>query len=146
MKPYSDDFMIFDKLTNRYVLTEKDVKQNLGIEINVRLKNPEAVNSLLNQVSIQVYRFIHEHNIENAIQDYIIAYTETGRKIIKTAMEEQLIYVMTNGDLSRSTDKEKRKLWFDDNAREILMTPICELGTHLLYQGQFPQICIKDKG
>lgn len=137
MKPISDEFMIYNEEYNRYILTEKDVVTNLGIDINDRVKNPEAINSLLNQISIQVYRFIHEHNVANVVQDYIIATTEMGRKIIKTAMEEQLIYVMTNGDLSRSTDKEKRALWFDDNAKEVLMTPIKEIGTHILYSGKF---------
>ena len=137
MKPISDEFMIYNEEYNRYILTEKDVVTNLGIDINDRVKNPEAINSLLNQISIQVYRFIHEHNVANVVQDYIIATTEMGRKIINTAMEEQLIYVMTNGDLSRSTDKEKRALWFDDNAKEVLMTPIKEIGTHILYSGQF---------
>ena len=138
--PKTDEFMVFNKESSRYILTEQDVNQNLGINISDRLKNPNAINSLLNQISIQVYRFIHEHNINNELQDYVIAHTEMGRKIIKCAMEEQLIYVMTVGDLSRSTDKEKRALWFDSNAKEILCTPIPELGAHLLYTGCFPKV------
>lgn len=138
--PQSDMFMIYNKDFNRYILTEQDVISNLGININDRLKNPEAVNSLLNQISIQVYRFIHSHNVDNQFQDFVIANTEIGRQIIKCAMEEQLIYVMTNGDLSRSVDEKKRALWFDDNAKEILYTIIPEIGTHILYSGNFPKI------
>lgn len=140
INPISDEFMIYSEEFKRYILTEKDVVTNLGIDINKRLKNPNAVNSLLNQISIQVYRYIHEHNVANSFQDYVISHTETGRKIIKCAMEEQLIYVMVNGDLSRSTDKEKSEHWFDNNAREVLLTPIPEIGTHVLYCGHFPNL------
>ena len=131
--------MTFNEKENRYVLTEQDIISNLGIDVNERLKNPDAVSSLLNQISIQVYRFIHQFNADNAFQDYVIARTEMGRKIIKSAMEEQFIYVMVNGDLSRSTDEKKRALWFDDNAKEILMQTIPEIGTHILYSGRFPK-------
>lgn len=137
--PISDNYMTFNEKENRYVLTEQDIISNLGIDVNERLKNPDAVSSLLNQISIQVYRFIHQFNVDNAFQDYVIAHTEMGRKIIKSAMEEQFIYVMVNGDLSRSTDEKKRALWFDDNAKEILMQTIPEIRTHILYSGRFPR-------
>lgn len=141
--PYSDEFMTFDLTKNRYVLTEKDLIENLGIDINQRLKNPNAIKSLLNQISIQVYRFIHEHNINNAFQDFIIAKTCTGREVIRQAMEQQAIYFLTVGDLSRSADLSKRALWFDETAKEILFTNIPEIGTSLLYGGNFPYICTK---
>jgi hypothetical protein len=35
-------------------------------------------------------------------------------------MLAQALYVLTNGDLSLSADKEKRALWFDETARITL--------------------------
>lgn len=137
MYPLSDDFMIFNEQTNRYVLTEKDVLLNLGTNLSERVKDKNAINALLNLVSQHVYRFIHMHNIQNDFQDYIIAHTETGRIIVKEAMEQQLTYILTVGDLTRSTDEKKRMLWFDDLAKETLMRTIPEIGTTICYTGRF---------
>jgi hypothetical protein len=55
--PYSDNFMVFDEETNRYVLTNEYVMQRLGIDLagtaNERgFVNPQiAVKHLLEEVS-----------------------------------------------------------------------------------------------
>lgn len=139
--PLSDEYMIYNEQAKRYVLTEKDVLDNLGINLSARMKskngstNLNVINSLLNLASVHVYRFIHEHSINNSWQDCVIANTEKGRQIIKEAMEQQLVYVLTIGDLSRSTDSAKRAFWFDDTAKEILYQTIPEIGTSILYTG-----------
>lgn len=139
MYPLSDEFMTYDYDTHRYVLTEKDVFDNLGINISARIKNPTAINALLDQISGQVYDFLHDYNFDNNYQDFIIAATESGRKIIKRAMEEQLKYVLTVGDLTRSTDEKKRALWFDMSAKRELLKPIKEIGCSILYTGHMPR-------
>lgn len=133
--PYSDDYMIFNEQANRYVLTEKDVLENYGINLSARFVNPSLVKPTLNQVSLQVYSYIHGFNVNNKMQDYIIAHTEDGRRIIKEAMEQQLLYFLSVGDLSKTPDEHKRKFWFDEMAKEILMQPIKEIGTSILYTG-----------
>lgn len=135
MKPYSNEYMTFDNLTHRYVLTEKDVLVNLGIDLQSRVKNSNAIQNILRTASWHVYSFIHSHNINNDFQDYIIAFTESGREIIKQAMERQLTYILVVGDLSMSVDTDKRAKWFDKIAEEILSTPIKELGASILYTG-----------
>lgn len=133
--PYSDDFMKFDEPTQRYILTEQDVRENLDINLQKRLLNSDAINTVLRQVSTQVYSYIHKFNANNRWQDYVISKTKKGREIIKEAMEQQLIYFLTNGDLSRSTDPNKRLLWFDETAKETLMQPIPEIGCSICYTG-----------
>ena len=135
--PYSDDRMTYDYETHRYILTEKSVLEELGINLAERSKNEVARANLLKLASAQVYRFIHEHNVANDFQDYIIAKTESGRKIIKEAMQHQLTYLMMVGDLSRSADINKRALWFDDNAKQVLYRPIPEIATSVCYTGRF---------
>ena len=73
--------------------------------------------------------------MNNALQDFIIAKTKSGRDIIRRAMEQQLIYVISVGDLSRSPKESERKLWFDQNAADILEETIPEIGTTILYNG-----------
>lgn len=135
MYPYDDEYMIYNKELSRYVLTEKDVLHNLGINLAERVKDQSAINSFLNLASMHVYRYIHQFNVNNALQDYVIAHTETGRKIVKEAMEQQLVYLSMVGDLSRSADKEERLSWFDENAKEILMRTIPEIGCSVCYAG-----------
>lgn len=135
--PYSDEHMIYDFETHHYVLTEAYAMQELGINLESVLKSDTAVKRALKQASNQVYRFIHSHNTAEGFQDYIIAKTESGRKIIKEAMAEQLTYLMMSGDASRVLDKEKRDLYIDDNAKEILMRTIPEIATSICYTGRF---------
>lgn len=136
--PYSDDYMTYNPATHRYTLTLKDVTENLGIDLESRLTVPNAIPSLLNRVSIRIYAFIHSHNVDNAYQDLIIAKTADGRRIIKEAMEEQLIYLLSVGDLSRSVDEQERKFAYDETAIDILLQPIREIGCTILYCGRLP--------
>ena len=138
--PYSDLFMKYDYKTHRYILTDKDVTDNLCIDIHNRLKNKNLVDSLLNQISIQVYSYIHKFNKNNKAQDYVIASTEDGRQIIKEAMEQQLIYFLAVGDLSRTPDENKRKFWFDEMAKQVLLRDIKEIGTTICYTGYLPVV------
>jgi hypothetical protein len=118
--------------------------ENLGIDIEARLTVPNAIPALLNRISVKIYSFIHTHNVNNQLQDYIIAKTESGRRIIREAMEEQLIYFLTVGDLSRSVDEAERRLAIDQTAIDILLQPIPEIGCSILYCGKLP--CVKFEG
>lgn len=142
--PYSDTYMSYDFTHHRYILTQKDVMENLGIDIEARLTVPNAIPALLNRISVKIYSFIHTHNVNNQLQDYIIAKTESGRRIIREAMEEQLIYFLTVGDLSRSVDEAERRLAIDQTAIDILLQPIPEIGCSILYCGTLP--CVKFEG
>ncbi len=141
--PYNDEYMIFDKFSHRYVLTEKDAFDNLAINLSERIPNENVRKRVLRNISIEIYNYIHSHNTANEWQDFIIAKTENGRNIIKEAMEEQLIYFLTVGDPTRTLDAEHRKMGIDEKAKAILLTTIPEIGTTILYTGKFPtrKIC-----
>ncbi len=134
--PYSDDYMTYDYDAHRYILTEQDIFDNFAINLTERFKNENTIRTVLNQVSIQTYRYIHEHNMNTDLQNYIIAKSPKAREIIKSAMEQQLLYWLTVGDLSRSPDRNKRELWFDDTAKEILLQTIPEIGTSICFTGE----------
>ena len=61
--PYSDKYMTYDYQTHRYVLTDKDVIDNMGINFIECNDNDKAREMMLRQVSLQVYSFIHKHSI-----------------------------------------------------------------------------------
>ncbi len=139
--PFSDEYMRFDEKKGRYILTEKALLENAGIDLTIRLNakasaNPQAiVNGFLDRISSLTYRFIDGHTIDTVRRHYIIACAPSARPIMQEAMMAQALYVLTAGDLSLSADKEKRALWFDETARQILFTPLCETGYSLLYCG-----------
>lgn len=142
--PYSDDFLIYDYKSHKYRLTEKAAMEHCGINLLERVKDPSIVQAILYQNSTQVYSYMHEYNKDNAMQDYIIAKTEKGRDVIQRAMEQQLIYVSSVGDLRKTADKTKHEIWFDDTARETLFEPISELGVSVMYTGTL-WYCSPDK-
>ena len=144
--PLTDEFMVYDYENHRYILTEKDVEENLGISLIARSKNANARAQVLKQVSRQVYAFIHDYTLSGCeeAKDYIIATTKSGRAKIKEAMEQQLLYFLTVGDVSKTTDVQKRALKFDETAKAILEEYIPELGTNLLYTGQIRVVMNKE--
>lgn len=134
-QPYDDEYMVFDEMTGHYVLTSKYVLDSYGIDLFdcVNDRNSAnaqiAANALLKRVSNMVYNFIHDYSIYNERQDYFIAHNDRLRAVIQQAMGEQLVYLQTVGDLSRSTDREKRALAIDENAKQILINSgICYSG------------------
>lgn len=140
-EPYSDAYMRYDELKHRYILTPKCVLDELGIDMEARLSakgsaNPQAtINALLDRVSALTYRFIYAHNIDNEAQRYAIETLSSARRILFEAMKAQLTYVMAVGDLSISSDKNKRLQYMDDVAAEMLANPLPELGHGLIYTG-----------
>lgn len=140
-EPYSDAYMRYDELKHRYILTPKCVLDELGIDMEARLSakgsaNPQAtINALLDRVSALTYRFIYAHNIDNEAQRYAIETLPSARRILLEAMKAQLTYVMAVGDLSLSSDKNKRLQYMDDVAAEILSNPLPEIGYSLIYTG-----------
>lgn len=140
-EPYSDAYMRYDELKHRYILTPKCVLDELGIDMEARLSakgsaNPQAtINALLDRVSALTYRFIYAHNIDNEAQRYAIETLPSARRILFEAMKAQLTYVMAVGDLSLSSDKNKRLQYMDDVAAEILSNPLPELWHSLIYTG-----------
>lgn len=134
-RPYNDEYMVFDEVTGHYVLTAKFALDRYGLDLyeNVNDRNSTnaqiAVSAILRQVSNIIYNFVHQYSVHNKRQDYILATVPSMRNIIMEAMGEQLLYMSQVGDLSRSTDPEKRKLAVDENARRILIdSGICYCG------------------
>lgn len=132
--PYSDDFMTYDLYSHRYVLTPKNIEQNLGVNLS-RFKTPNAVEALLKQVSAKVYAYIHDYNVNNDLQDYIIAKTESGRKIIREAMEQQFLYESAVGNVDIMLTADKRAFRIAPITESALLRIIPEIGTTILYTG-----------
>lgn len=132
--PYSDDYMQYDFLMHRYVLTPQCVQEYLGVNLE-RYNSPNAVDAILRQISNKIYAYIHDYNVNNDLQDYIIAKTESGRRIIKEAMEQQFLYESAVGNVDVILSAEKRSFRIAPVAESVLLRIIPEIGTTILYTG-----------
>ena len=139
---YSDDRMIFDEYSGRYVLTERALLDN-GIDLRSRLERNRTVNATavinrtLRRVSDMIYNYVHRFNLDNKQQDLWISSIESLREIIYRAMLEQAEYFLMNGDLSRSVERDKREVAIDYSAQQTLSTVVPELGAAITYQGGY---------
>ena len=139
--PYSDEYMVFDEKTNRYILTAKYILDAYGFDLQSIVNDRNAINPqamserILRTVSNSVYNEIHKYNANTQAQDQMIMFVPSARAKIQRAMAEQFLYFMENGDLSRSTLPEKRALSFDKNALAVLEEILPEVGISLLYTG-----------
>lgn len=140
--PYNDEYMVMDKLTNHYVLTEAALLSR-GIDLRARLSktstiSPEnVINNVLQTASDMIYQYIHAHNGNNAQQDYLIANVPSLRPILYRAMLYQAVYVCNVGNLYLSTDVNERAFAIDELAKDILNTVVPELGVCITYSGSF---------
>lgn len=146
--PLSDELMFYDFDEHRYILTPQDILQKLGENLAVRL-NKRGVNNVenvaknfLDQISQDIYNYIFQYNINNKTQEYEIAKTKTGRRLIKKAMEQQVAYVMVNGDLNIYSGVNVRdgrvmedfsSRAISQHAKETLAKIIPEVGRSILY-------------
>ena len=139
IKPYSDKLMKYDETTHRYTLT-KDYVLRVVPEIMSQLKDEGAILMALEQVSDDIYDYMHEYTFRDSVQDFIIAHTETGRRVIQKAMEKQLIYLIAVGDTTFYLDDNKRKMYIAEKSKKVLMTNIPEIGTTIIYSGDMSWI------
>lgn len=113
IKPYSDDYMVFDETTGHYVLTEKAIVERCGIDLRARLSQdatliPEVIiKKLCRTVSDMIYTFIHDCGAYNHRQDCLIATRKELRDVVQRAMEYQMEFVLANGDLYMTVDNSE---------------------------------------
>lgn len=138
--PYNDEYMVVDELTGHYVLTEAALLSR-GIDLRARLSetstvSPEnVIDNVLQTTSDMIYQFIHEYNVDNQMQDYMILTVPSARSIIYRAMLYQAVYVCTVGNLYLSKDKDERAAAIDKLSQSILNNVLPEVGHSLLYTG-----------
>ncbi len=143
MYPFNDKYMTYDLKLHRYQLTQDYIVDILGIDIERRIASNKGVNAtavinqFLKSVSTIVYNYIYSHNTAKALQ-WIIAKCPSARDIIQNAMGEQAKYMLTVGDMSRSTDESKRRMALDIQAKMIIDNQeVEETGAVLSYIGSY---------
>lgn len=140
MRISDDDYMIYDRTTNQWKLTEKALISR-GIDLRRRLAGRKAmspellIDGLLTTVSEQIYGYIHAHAFDTARQDGILASNSEARSLLFRALLQQAVYVLNVGNLSYSIKPEERAAAINDIAKQILGQYIPSIGTTILYCG-----------
>ena len=104
--PYSDTYMTYDTESHRYVLTSEFVIQKMNINLGALLDTPYSVDisaesgQFLERISRMIYGYIYRVCPHRYERERALALEEALREPLMRAMEEQIRYVMFNGDLS----------------------------------------------
>lgn len=152
--PYSDGAMLYDYENHRYVLTLDHVKNVLNVDLETRLNTHGSsdratlAQAYLNRISREVYIWLYGHN-NQLLLEYLCAKSETARRVILSALEEQLLYWLANGDVALMPGVDVRRGAYADrkaisraaiapNVEAILeSTVLPETGCALTYTGYY---------
>ncbi|MCX4363996.1 MAG: hypothetical protein OSJ74_11565, partial [Clostridia bacterium] len=92
----NDEYMVFDEVKRRYILTAKALTDKTGINLATRLNakgsaNVQAtINGFLDRISALTYRFICQYNDTEFLIN-LIACSPSARPIIMEAMLSQAL-------------------------------------------------------
>ena len=140
IEPYSDDNMVYDDITGRYILTEKAFT-DFGYDLRSQIMDggytspDNIIKGFFRTVSDMVYAYIHSFSGNTPRQDKLIACVPSLRGIIMRAMLYQAAYYYFNGNGWLSTKPEERAAAIDMIGQDILAQTVPELGTSILYSG-----------
>lgn len=152
---YADNYMRYDDQAHRYVLTPSYVAERLNIDLSRRLNSAGSIDRanapalLLERVSQEVYSYIYEHGAENDLQEYILGTDEQARQMIMHAMGEQVLYIITNGDLGLASGVDGSTMTgagqsvfaearVAPNVKALLARSLSAYKCPIVYLGRFP--------
>lgn len=154
--PQDDDVMIYDKTVHRYVLTKEGVLTHLGVLLEETLNstgdaNPSTLpDRILRRVSQEVYLYIYQFGMNSAWIEFLLACYLPLRDIVCEMLQEQLLYVLTNGFVSdyaginiargnvMEIEKIRGRAHIAPQVEQLADQFIPGLGYTLTYRGQLP--------
>lgn len=104
--PFDDNRMKYSFQKHRYILTEEHVLESMNIDLRDVLNTSasadvaNAVECFLDRVSREVYAFIYRVAAYRYKTERALAHDPEARLAIQEAMEEQVLYLFQNGDIS----------------------------------------------
>lgn len=134
--PISDDYMIFDEVSGRYIITERGLESK-GIFLRARIERYNAnyasvvISSFCEAVANHVYTYMYDHSANPHRLAEVIAGNAGLRRVIFRAELEQAKFVYFNGDQTLSVKAEERVNYISPLAAAALRD------AGLLYSGGF---------
>lgn len=138
--------MIYDYTHHRYVLTEKAVLQELGVNLQTYLDqsgdaNPSTMaQRIAKMISAHFYAWVYAHTTNKRYVEYLLAKYPPCREIVRECLVNETYYALKNGDFWNYADDEHG---FDkkvsQTTRLLLEEPLPN-GFRLLYRGAFSSL------
>ena len=125
IQPYNDDYLIYDELLERYVITEEGLKRK-GMFLRARLERYPAVDAntvitaFCELAAEHIYTYLHAFSVAPHALDEYIAHSKDARMAIFRAEAEQAKYIYKNGDLTMAMKDEERRNYMSPIAAAIL--------------------------
>lgn len=99
--PINDEYMIYDFRNHRYMLTEKAVFEEVGVNLNdITGGNVTDKNLFLKRVSTDVYSYLLENSRSSDYIEYILAVDTDLRPMVQSMLIAQAEYTLLNGSIS----------------------------------------------
>lgn len=146
--PYNDSAMIYDINNHFYVLNSNFVLNEMAIDLIRELKAQDSPirskieERYLSRVSLLIYNFIYSFNQNNSIDymEYLLAKKPEWRTPIQKALEEQVLFMSVNPDVSQTRGVNLIKGTKLQTKREDAISPIAQdilQNAGILYTGYF---------
>ena len=154
--PFDDEIMTYDYITHRYVLTERGVFNELGVNLDAILNasgdaNPSALATrILKRASETVYLWLYKDSWNAQWLEYVLATLPSLRATVKEMLQSQLLYMLANGDLGLYSGVNiakgqamniadlRGRARIAPEVEDLAMQTVPELGYCLKYTGMLP--------
>lgn len=154
--PENDGIMVYDKISHRYVLTNKGVLEHMGILLEAVLNNTGDANPstlpdrILRRVSQEVYLYIYQFGMNSAWIEFLLACYAPLRDTVREMLQAQLLYVLNNGFVSdyaginvargnvMEIEKIRGRAHIAPQVEQLANQFVPGLGYTLTYRGQLP--------
>lgn len=104
--PFSDNLMTWDYTKRRYILKEEAFRSYTGMDVRSMVNDSlgivsNIVNYYFDNVSLKVYNYIYSHRSRFEDRYRALTYSPTARDMLYRCMIEQMVYFITNGDITK---------------------------------------------
>lgn len=111
--PFSDDFLRYDEISGRYVITEKGlIRKGIFLRSRIERFNTEyasiVIDAYCETVANHIYTYISNFAVDPCRLAALIARNAELRRVIFNAQAEQAKFVYFNGDATLSIKPEER--------------------------------------
>lgn len=150
--PINDEYMKYDFRNHRYVLTEKAIFEEVGVNLNDITSCITDKKIFLKRVSSDVYSYIKGNSRSPEYIEYILAVDTDLRPMVQEMLISQAEYVLLNGavsafsgiNLSKGTAVEINKLRDERKVSDTVSVEANKIlpgyGFCLKYAGALPSL------
>lgn len=142
--PYSDNLMEWDQTKRRYILREQAFRAYTGMDIRAMVNDSlgdvsNIVNYYFDNVSLKIYNYIYSNRSRFIDRYNALTYSPTARDMLYRCMIEQMVYFITNGDITKFSGVNMKTGGFIER-RNIIRAAIAPDAIDILRNTPIPEL------